>query len=159
MSDDDLEQALLLQGRIAAFVRAFGLHQPDRTPCGTLVPASEAHALGELDRDGPLPQNEIAKRLRLEKSTVSRLVSQLTSRGWVRRTGHDGDARLVWLELTPDGSRAAGELAVARATRFTALLRNIPAEQRPTVIDALTTLVQAAVGQPVSLTTSAVAHD
>ncbi|MGN9812893.1 MarR family winged helix-turn-helix transcriptional regulator [Micromonospora sp. BQ11] len=148
MSEDDLDQVMLLQGRIAAFVRAFGLHQPDRTPCGTPVPASEAHAVGELDRDGPLTQNELGKRLRLEKSTVSRLVTQLISRGWVRRTEREGDARLVWLELTPDGSRAAGELAVARAARFTALLRNIPAEQRSAVIDALSTLVEAATGRP-----------
>ncbi len=151
MSDDDLDQALLLQGRISAFVRAFGLHQPDRTPCGQPVPASEAHAVGELDREGPLTQTELAKRLRLEKSTVSRLVTQLTSRGWVRRTERDGDARLVWLELTPEGSRAAGELAVARAARFADLLRNIPAEQRPAVIDALTTLVDAATAQPTSV--------
>jgi DNA-binding MarR family transcriptional regulator len=150
MSADDLDQALLLQGRITAFVRAFGLHQPDRTPCGTPVPTSEAHAIGELDRDGPLTQGELGRRLRLEKSTVSRLVAQLTGRGWVRRAERGGDARLVWLELTPEGSRAAGELAVARATRFTELLRNIPTEQRPAVIDALTTLVQAAAGQPAS---------
>jgi DNA-binding MarR family transcriptional regulator len=66
----------------------------------------------------------------------------------VRRTEREGDARLVWLELTPEGSRAAGELAAARAARFAELLRNIPAEQRPAVIDALTTLVEAATGQP-----------
>jgi DNA-binding MarR family transcriptional regulator len=148
MSRDDLDQALLLQGRISAFVRAFGLHQPDRTPCGTPVPVSEAHAVGELDRDGPLTQTELARRLRLEKSTVSRLVGQLTSRGWVRRADRAGDARLVWLELTPEGGRAAGELAVARAARFAELLRNIPADRRPAVIDALTTLVQAASEQP-----------
>jgi DNA-binding MarR family transcriptional regulator len=148
MSGDDLDQAVELQGRIMAFVRAFGLHQPDRTPCGTPVPVSEAHAVGELDRDGPLTQTQLARRLRLEKSTVSRLVNQLTGRGWVRRTEHGGDARLVWLELTPEGSQAAGELAVARAGRFAELLRNIPAEQRPAVIDALTVLVQAATGQP-----------
>jgi DNA-binding MarR family transcriptional regulator len=148
MSEDDLDLALLLQGRITTFVRAFGLHQPDRTPCGTPVPVSEAHAIGELDRDGPLTQSALGRRLRLEKSTVSRLVAQLIGRGWVRRAERDGDARLVWLELTPDGSRAAGELAVARAARFTELLRNIPAEQRPAVIDALTTLVEAAAGRP-----------
>jgi DNA-binding MarR family transcriptional regulator len=146
MSDDDLEPALQLQGRIAALVRAFGLHQPDRTPCGTPIPVSEAHAIGELDRDGPLTQSELGRRLRLEKSTVSRLVTQLSGRGWVRRAEHDGDARLVWLELTADGSRAAGELAVARAARFTELLRNIPPEQRPAVLQALTTLVDAAGG-------------
>lgn len=148
MSSDDLDQALLLQGRISAFVRAFGLHQPDRTPCGTPVPVSEAHAVGELDRDGPLTQTELARRLRLEKSTVSRLVGQLTSRGWVRRADRGGDARLVWLELTPEGGHAAGELAVARAARFAELLRNIPADRRPAVIDALTTLVRAASEQP-----------
>ncbi|MEU4160168.1 MarR family transcriptional regulator [Actinoplanes sp. NPDC026670] len=148
MSDDDLDQALALQSRITAFVRAFGLHQPDRTPCGAPVPASEAHAVGELDRDGPLTQSALGERLRLEKSTVSRLVSQLTSRGWVQRADRGGDGRLVWLELTPDGRRAAGELAVARATRFAELLRSIPADQRPSVIAALTTLVDAAGGQP-----------
>jgi DNA-binding MarR family transcriptional regulator len=148
MPGDDLDQAMLLQGRISAFVRAFGLHQPDRTPCGQPVPASEAHAVGELDRDGPMTQTALAGRLRLEKSTVSRLVTQLIGRGWVRRTEREGDARLVWLELTPEGSRAAGELAAARAARFAELLRNIPAEQRPAVIDALTTLVEAATGQP-----------
>src|SRR5690349_22729317 len=100
MSDDDLGQAMQLQSRIGAFVRAFGLHQPDRTPCGAPVPASEAHAVGELDRDGPLTAGELAKRLRLEKSTVSRLVAQLTGRGWVRRAERGGDARRVWLELT-----------------------------------------------------------
>ncbi|MEV4280759.1 MarR family winged helix-turn-helix transcriptional regulator [Actinoplanes xinjiangensis] len=148
MLDDELDQAVVLQGRITAFVRAFGLHQPDRTPCGTPVPSSEAHAVGELDRDGPLTQTALGERLRLEKSTVSRIVSQLTSRGWVCRVGRGGDGRLVWLELTPEGRRAAGELAVARAARFADLLRNIPAEQRPAVIDALTTLVDAAGGQP-----------
>lgn len=156
MPQDDLDQALLLQSRIAAFVRAFGLHQPDHTPCGTPVPASEAHAVGELDRDGPMTQTELGKRLRLEKSTVSRLVTQLIGRGWVRRAEREGDARLVWLELTAQGSRAAGELAVARAARFTELLRNIPAEQRPTVIQALTTLVAAADGQPAPANAGAV---
>jgi DNA-binding MarR family transcriptional regulator len=143
---DDLDQALLLQGRITAFVRAFGLHQPDRTPCGQPVPVSEAHAVAELDRHGQMTQTELAGRLRLEKSTVSRLVAQLIGRGWVRRADRDGDARLVWLELTPEGSRAAGELAVARAARFADVIRNIPAERRPAVIDALTTLVEAVAG-------------
>ncbi|MEV4764908.1 MarR family transcriptional regulator [Micromonospora chokoriensis] len=154
MLDDDLEQALALQARITAFVRAFGLHQPDRTPCGTPVPASEAHAIGELDRDGPLTQSVLGERLRLEKSTVSRLVSQLTARGWVQRADGEGDARLVWLELTSDGRRAAGELAVARAARFADLLRSIPAAQRPGVIAALTTLVEAANGKPTAAAAS-----
>ena len=144
MSVEDTNDALILQGRIAAFVRTFGLHQPDRTPCGEPVPVSEAYALAELDRDGPMSQSTLAGRLRLEKSTVSRLVGQLINRGWVRRDKRAGDGRVVWLELTGDGSRASGELAVARAARIGRLLRNIPADRRAVVLEALTLLVDAA---------------
>ena len=135
--------ALALQARITAFVRAFGLHQPDRTPCGQPVPVSEAHALAELDRESPLLQLELAARLRLEKSTVSRLVSQLIGRGWVQRGKREGDARLVWLDLTDTGRKAAAELGAARAARFAHLLEAIPVDQRQAVIDALTLLVEA----------------
>ncbi|MQA97184.1 MAG: MarR family transcriptional regulator, partial [Streptosporangiales bacterium] len=31
-----------LQQAVARFVRAFGLHQPDQTPCGQPIPTSEA---------------------------------------------------------------------------------------------------------------------
>jgi DNA-binding MarR family transcriptional regulator len=142
------DEALILQSRIAAFVRAFGLHQPDQTPCGQPVPVSEAHALGELAQDGPLTQSELMQRLRLEKSTVSRLAGQLIQRGWVRRGKRPGDGRLVWLELTEQGRDAAAQLAAARAARFADVLGNIPAGQRPQVIAALTTLVDAAAGRP-----------
>jgi DNA-binding MarR family transcriptional regulator len=146
--DPSPPDALALQARITAFVRAFGLHQPDQTPCGQPVPVSEAHALAELDRDGPLTQLELAGRLRLEKSTVSRLASQLFGRGWVQRVKRDGDARLVWLGLTKTGRKAASELAAARAARFAHLLDAIPADQRQTVIDALTLLVEASHDHP-----------
>lgn len=126
-----------------AFVRAFDLHQPGRTPCGEPIPVSEAHALGELDRDGPLSQLELGRRLRLEKSTVSRLVGQLEARGWLGRGRRDGDARVVWLELTGPGRRAAAELAAARSAKFTRVLDNIPAEQRQTVLDSLSVLTEA----------------
>lgn len=133
----------MLQAQIAAFVRAFGLHQPERTPCGQPIPVSEAHAVGEIDRDGPLPQHELGARLRLEKSTVSRLVGQLESRGWVQRRKRDGDGRVVWLELTEAGRAAAAELAAARAAKFARLLEVIPSTKRRLVFDGLTTLMEA----------------
>jgi len=132
-----------LQARITAFVRGFGLHQPDATPCGQPIPVSEAYALAELDRDGPLAQHDLGARLRLEKSTVSRLVGQLEKRGWLTRGRRDADGRVVWLEVTDAGRTAAANLATARAVRFTALLEAIPDDKRAAVIDALDTLVEA----------------
>lgn len=138
------DEARLVRDAVTRFVRAFGLHQPERTPCGQAMSVSEAHALAELHRDGPLRQVELARRLRLEKSTVSRLVGLLADRGWLARAPADEDGRGLRLALTDEGSRAAQRLAEAREARFAALLERIPAGERATVLHAVRRLAEAA---------------
>lgn len=132
-----------LQEAVSRFVRAFGLHQPDQTPCGQPIPTSEAHALGELARDGALRQSELAHRLRLEKSTTSRLVTQLINRGWAERTPAPDDGRGVLVRLTQHGTNAAARLAEARAKRFSAVLDHVPEGERADVLRALNILTKA----------------
>jgi DNA-binding MarR family transcriptional regulator len=132
-----------LQAQMIAFVRAFGLHQGDRTPCGKPVSVAEAHALLELSQHGPLPQSDLAAWLRLEKSTVSRLVAQLEQREWLTRERSTVDKRMLLLSLTEEGRRIAGELAEARQARFERLLAAIPEAQRDEVLRALSVLVEA----------------
>lgn len=132
-----------LQEQMIALIRAFGLHQGDRTPCGISVSVAEAHALLELTRHEPLAQRDLAAWLRLEKSTVSRLVMQLIERGLVTREHSESDGRILLLSLTVDGRRIAGELAVARRTRFARLLSAIPEEQHGEVARALGIFVEA----------------
>ncbi|WP_182906918.1 MarR family winged helix-turn-helix transcriptional regulator [Microbispora sp. H13382] len=138
-----MSEEMRLQEAVTRFVRAFGLHQPDRTPCGQPIPVSEAHALGELARDGALRQNDLAHRLRLEKSTTSRLVTQLIKRGWAERTPAPDDGRGVLVRLTPDGANAAARLARARADRFSAVLGRVPEYERAAVLRALGILTEA----------------
>jgi DNA-binding MarR family transcriptional regulator len=144
---DPTTDAQQLQARLVAFIRAFGLHQPDTTPCGKPIPVSEAHALMELardhDQDQPLGQHELARRLRLQKSTVSRLVTQLTQRGWVERERDPDDGRATLLRLTAAGQTAAGELAAARTATFNRLLDAIPTPERDNVLRALHVLTEA----------------
>jgi hypothetical protein len=52
---------------VVAFVRSFGLHKADQTPCGQPVTVAEAHALMDLGAFGPVRQGELAARLQLEK--------------------------------------------------------------------------------------------
>lgn len=52
-------QATELQDRVVRFVRDFGLHQPDRTPCGRPLPVPEAYAISALARSGELRQVEL----------------------------------------------------------------------------------------------------
>lgn len=133
----------LLQEQMIALVRAFGLHQGDRTPCGKPVSVAEAHALLELSRHAPLVQRDLAAWLRLEKSTVSRLVAQLEQRGWLRRERGEMDKREMLLSLTANGRQIAEELAEARRARFDRLLAAIPEARRESVTAALATLVEA----------------
>jgi DNA-binding MarR family transcriptional regulator len=133
------------QEALMRFVRNFGLHQPDRTPCGQPLPVSEAHAMVEIAREGRIRQVELARRLRLEKSTVSRLVTNLAGRGWVHRETADGDGRGVLLVLTDAGATAAARQADTRRDRLAALLDRVPEDQRATVVRALQILAEAAV--------------
>ena len=143
LADADAE---VLQGRLVAFVRAFGLHKGDETPCGVSVSVSEAHALTVLVGAGPegLVQGELARRLALTKSTVSRLVDQLVDSRWAARQASPGDARRRTVVLTEQGQTVAGQILARRAERMARLLERIPEHERTAVLAALDILVEAA---------------
>lgn len=123
-------------------VRALGLHKADETPCGQPVSVGEAHALLEISREAGMTQNGLAARLRLEKSTVSRLAAMLERRGWIRRVRDPRDARFVRLHLTQRGTAANATIARARRAKFQRIFGAIPADRRERVVEALSTLVE-----------------
>jgi DNA-binding MarR family transcriptional regulator len=133
----DLAQSMV------ALVRAFGLHRPEETPCGEAIPVAEAHALTDLAEFGPVSHGRLATCLRLEKSTVSRLVQQLEKRDWIERYGSKRDGRIVLIRLTRKGRRAALRLANARRVKFERLLAAIPKNKRTSVIATLSVLRKA----------------
>jgi DNA-binding MarR family transcriptional regulator len=88
----------LLVKRIADLVQPFGL-----SPSSALV-------LGILaDSEAALPPNEIADRLILSRASVTSLLDSLERRGYVRRTPHPTDRRMLLIELTDAGRRIARE--------------------------------------------------
>ncbi len=139
----EAQAAARLQQDLVGFIRAFGLLSSDRTPCGQPMAPSDAHALTEI-ADGGLAQRDLVNRLHLDRSSVSRLVERLVARGWVSRTGDDGDRRTVRLTATPAGQQIAADIAASRAERFAALLNGIPPDRRSEVLDALRLLTEAA---------------
>lgn len=132
-----------LQEPFITLVRAFGLHRPDQTPCGQPVAVAEAHALMELMQNQPLSQGALVKRLSLEKSTVSRLLSGLEKRGWIERDRNPADRRVVEVILTDAGKQTAQALLTARQSKFKRVMQAIPENQQANVTDALQILVRA----------------
>jgi DNA-binding MarR family transcriptional regulator len=127
---------------MVALIRTLGLHQPDRTPCGQPVSVAEAHALLELGREPGLSQNGLAAHLRLEKSSVSRIVTALEKRGWVARKRDLKDTRIVHVDLTDHGRDATATIAASRQAKFERIFAAIPADERDAVLASLDTLLE-----------------
>lgn len=68
---------------------------------GLTIP--EWRVLAHLNHSGAVSVRDIHNRVNLDKSMVSRAATRLQENGLVRKSGHDGDRRLVSLELTPEG--------------------------------------------------------
>ncbi len=132
-----------LQLRLQDFVRRFGLLRTDQTPCGCPLATSHAHALQLLGAAGTLTQQELARRLRLDKSTTSRLVAKLAERGWVEKRSNPDDRRASRLTLSVTGQTVLADLSRAAAAKYRALWGRIPPAERPRVLAALHTLTQA----------------
>lgn len=84
-------------------IRVAGLLQPDQAMPGQPVSMSQAFALHELDTGTPLSQRDLAQRLRLEKSTVSRMAADLERKGLIVREHDPGNRRFYRLRLTDQG--------------------------------------------------------
>ena len=88
----------LLIRRIGDLIQPF-----DLTPSSGLV-------LGILaDFGAPLPPNKIAERLIISRASVTSLIDSLERRGYVRRSPHSTDRRMLLIELTDAGRQVAHE--------------------------------------------------
>ncbi len=97
---------------------------------GTGLSPSAVHALIEIDR-GAATARDLGARLRLEKSSVSRMLRKLAASGEVREDADAADGRVKVLSLTPAGQkRVAAIHAFARAQVADALGRLQPGEDR-----------------------------
>ncbi|OLE28549.1 MAG: hypothetical protein AUG44_07140 [Actinobacteria bacterium 13_1_20CM_3_71_11] len=92
-----------LHGLMMELIRATGLLQPDQLVPGETLSMSQAFALHELDTDTPLSQQELADRLHLEKSSVSRMAAELERRGLIARERDPDNRRFYRLRITPEG--------------------------------------------------------
>ncbi|WEF24775.1 MarR family winged helix-turn-helix transcriptional regulator [Paracoccus sp. S3-43] len=75
---------------------------------GLTIP--EWRVLAHLSQSGPVSVRDITARVNLDKSIVSRAATRLEAAGHLRKSGHEGDQRLVALELTDQGQELMARL-------------------------------------------------
>jgi DNA-binding MarR family transcriptional regulator len=114
-------------------MRVGGMLQPDAAIPGQPISVSQAFALHELDTGTPLSQRDLAERLHLEKSSVSRLAAEMERNGLLIRERDPANRRLYRLRLT-DRGRA---MHASMATAFHAHYEQWVAAMTPAERDAL----------------------
>ena len=82
-------------------VREFGFL--DKTIAGTDLSGSGVHAMMEIGLNPGITAKEISTKLKLEKSTISRLIKSLEARGGITQTRSQSDGRSFGLTLTESG--------------------------------------------------------
>jgi DNA-binding MarR family transcriptional regulator len=124
-------------------VRALGVLDEARTPCGVDVSVREAYALDAISvgegAGAPLSQSDLQAALGIDKSNVTRLVQQLVAEGRVEQRTGEEDGRVRHLHLTAKGRRVAHNVDEQSLRRFVGVLERIPAKERGSVLQAIET--------------------
>ncbi len=132
-----------LQDLFGEFLQALGLHQPDQVPIGFSISLSEMFALLALADGAPMSQQALAEHLHLEKSTVSRLITHLEQRGWVKRVRDPRDTRMFRLQLSEEGHVQASCLAKRLTLRHERLLAELKPDEQEALAYGLSALIRA----------------
>lgn len=132
-----------LHGLLMQLVQASGLLQPELADAGHSVSLSELFAIHELDVDGPLAQRDLTERLRLDKSTVSRLVAGLVRKGYVARERDPANRRVDRLLVTDAGRTAHREIREAFHARHVQVLAAMSDAEREALLTGLSGLLRA----------------
>ena len=123
-------------------VRVAGLIRPDQKIPGFPISMSQAFAVHELDTEVPLSQRELADRLRLEKSTVSRLVADLEGLGLVERERDPASRRTNRMRLTSEGRELHARIAGNYAEQFSYWAAGLSDEESGALLIGLPALIR-----------------
>jgi len=136
-----------LRGALRQLFRFGRVLEPQR---GKAIQASlsEVMALGELAEVDAMSQHELAARLGLEKSTVSRLVAGLVERGWVTRSQNSDNRRVNRLALTEDGRTVAGGVGEELRAQHEQLLGELTPDERRALAVGLAALIRVLKSHP-----------
>ena len=127
-------------------VRVGGLLQPDHELPGFSVSMSQAFALHELDTGTPLSQQELAERLVLEKSTISRMVADLEDKGMVTRERDAANRRTYRILLTDQGRDFHARISASYGAQYHQWTAAMTPAEREALLVGLPALIRAVGG-------------
>lgn len=138
-------KARRLRDAVRYLVVAHGALEEARRPCGTPLSIPHAYALLELlDRGEPMTVSELAAKLAIDRTNVSRLCARMEEAGDLERATHPDDGRARALRLTAKGRKAAQAVDDQSADHFGRLAKRLGGDVGD-VVSALSRLSDAMV--------------
>lgn len=120
----DPDESRRLRDALRKLMVEHGALDDSARPCGTPLSLPHAHALLELHaRGAPMSVSELAGRLRIDRTNVSRLCQRMEADGELLRCTDGEDGRVRLLRLTPQGEAAAARVDRASLAHFSRLAR------------------------------------
>lgn len=113
------------------------------TDCCAKVSLAQCVVLMEVDENGRLTMGQLAARLRLDNSTLSRTIDTLVKRGLVEREREERDRRVVQIQLTDHGRAACRDIHRENDEHCRRVFERIPVSRRASVIRSFELMVQA----------------
>ncbi len=144
LKDDALQRdAAALHAAVSDLVRAYQFRDRDKICCYD-VSVTQCHALEALVEKGAMRSLDLAGFLRLDKSTVTRVVDALVRKGYVERHRDAEDSRALSLCITALGralyEKINGELIDQQAE----LLAGLAPDMRAAAANVIRQLARAA---------------
>ncbi|KRA14204.1 MAG: MarR family transcriptional regulator [Pseudomonadota bacterium] len=102
----------------------------------------QCYLLAELGRSGTLAMTELGRRVRREKSWVSRSVEALAARGLVVKEPNPGDSRTCLVRLTDEGLQSVNDCNAALDAHAAQLLACLGERDRAAVERSLLILLK-----------------
>jgi DNA-binding MarR family transcriptional regulator len=139
--DSDAE---LLETLLARVMRLVSVHldAPVSDVAGTALSAAEGSLLVELRAIGEVTQQQMADRLSIDKSRVSRLCAALERKDLLARERDASDRRNLRLCLTDSGEKAATRLRQAWRSYHDRMLTGMTSSERRALLVGLTAFVR-----------------
>jgi DNA-binding MarR family transcriptional regulator len=129
-------------GVFSELARAYQFRDRDQVACQGLS-ISQCYALETIAGEGPLAMRELAARLNLDTSTITRIVDQLVSQRLAMRVSDANDRRVCRVRVSAKGRQAVSRIRDALLEEYEAILRDTPRESRQAVVDAMSRLLAA----------------
>jgi DNA-binding MarR family transcriptional regulator len=121
------------------------LNQILNNECCQAVTLAQCHTLLEIEEKGSTTGLELAKSLRLDKSTLSRTIKSLVNKEFINREQHQGDRRHILLSLTEKGKQICKQLNQENDQYYMQIFKNIPVSEQMKVLHYFEILINATI--------------